>query len=112
MHIIKVILFALFLINPWLAFAQQSNYQDILKQLHLPAGFTISIFADNVPNARSLALGDNGVVFVGTGMKSTVYAVEDSNGDGIADKRHIIANQFKHAQWRCLQRRGSLCGGN
>ncbi len=94
MHIIKVILFALFLINPWLAFAQQSNYQDILKQLHLPAGFTISIYSDNVPNARSLALGDKGVVFVGTGRDSTVYAVEDSDGDGIADKRHIIATNL------------------
>ncbi|MDD5411920.1 MAG: PQQ-dependent sugar dehydrogenase [Methylobacter sp.] len=94
MHIIKVILFALFLINPWLAFAQQSNYQDILKQLHLPAGFTISIFSDNVPNARSLALGRKGVVFVGTGSEGTVYAVEDSDDDGIADKRHIIATNL------------------
>lgn len=91
MHIIKAISFTLFLINPWLVFAQQSNYQDILKQLHLPAGFTLSIYSDNVPNARSLALGDNGVVFVGTGSEGTVYAVEDSDGDGIADKRHIIA---------------------
>ncbi|MFZ2313045.1 MAG: sorbosone dehydrogenase family protein, partial [Methylobacter sp.] len=94
MHIIKVILFALFLINPWLAFAQQSNYQDILKQLHLPAGFTISIYSDNVPNARSLALGDKGVVFVGTGSEGAVYAVEDSDGDGIAAKRHIIATNL------------------
>jgi len=94
MHIIKVISFALFLINPWPAFAQQSDYQDILKQLHLPAGFVLSIYSDNVPNARSLALGDNGVVFVGTGSESTVYAVEDSNGDGITDKRHIIATHL------------------
>jgi len=94
MHIIKAILFTLFLINPWLAFARQSNYQDILKQLHLPAGFTLSIYSDNIPNARSLALGDNGVVFVGTGSESTVYAVEDSDGDGTADKRHIIATDL------------------
>ena len=67
MNIIKVILFALFLINPYFTFAQPNNHQDLLKQLHVPAGFTLSIFADNLPNARSLALGDNGVVFVGTG---------------------------------------------
>ncbi|MFA6053551.1 MAG: PQQ-dependent sugar dehydrogenase [Methylobacter sp.] len=94
MHIIKAISFTLLLINPWLVFAQQSNYQDILKQLHLPAGFALSIYSDNLPNARSLALGDNGVVFVGTGSEGTVYAVEDSDGDGIADKRHIIATNL------------------
>jgi hypothetical protein len=68
MHI-KTILLALFLINPCLAFALQNSHQNIIKQLHVPAGFTLSIFADNLPNARSLALGDNGTVFVGTGSE-------------------------------------------
>lgn len=94
MHIIKIILFALFLINPCLALSQQSSHQDILKRLHLPAGFTLSVFADNLPNARSLALGDNGVVFVGTGAEDVVYAIQDSNGDGVADKHYIVANHL------------------
>ena len=47
-----------------LSFANASTPQELIKQLHLPAGFSISIYADNVPNARSLALGDNGIVFV------------------------------------------------
>jgi hypothetical protein len=92
MPIIKVILPALFLITPYLAFAEQNSHQDMLKQLHVPAGFTVSIFADNLPNARSLALGDNGVVFVGTGARGAVYAVQDSNSDGVADRRYVIAN--------------------
>ncbi|HEY8034210.1 MAG TPA: PQQ-dependent sugar dehydrogenase [Methylobacter sp.] len=91
MHIIKVILFTLFLIKPCLAFTQPN---DILKQLHVPAGFTLSIFADNLPNARSLALGDNGVIFVGTGTKNTVYAVQDNNNDGVADKHYVIASHL------------------
>lgn len=94
MNFIKVILFALFLINPCLAFAQQSSHQDILKRLHLPAGFTLSVFADNLSNARSLALGDNGVVFVGTGAEGAVYAVQDSDNDGVADRRYIVAKHL------------------
>jgi glucose/arabinose dehydrogenase len=95
MNIIKVILFALFLINPYFTFAQPNNHQDFLKQLHVPAGFTLSIFADNLPSARSLALGDNGVVFVGTGSEeNTVYAVQDSNNDGLADARYVIASHL------------------
>jgi len=93
MHI-KTILSALFLINPCLAFALQNSHQNIIKQLHVPAGFTLSIFADNLPNARSLALGDNGTVFVGTGSEGAVYAVQDSNSDGIADKSYVIASHL------------------
>ncbi len=93
MHI-KTILSALFLINPCLAFALQNSHQNIIKQLHVPAGFTLSIFADNLPNARSLALGDNGTVFVGTGSEGSVYAVQDSNSDGVADKSYVIASHL------------------
>lgn len=94
MSIIKLILGALFLINPCLVFAQSSSHQSIIKQLHAPQGFTLSVFADNLPNARSLALGDNGVVFVGTGSEGAIYAVQDSNSDGVADKRYVIASHL------------------
>lgn len=94
MHIIKVILFTWFLINPCLAFTQPI---DILKQLHVPQGFTLSIFADSLPNARSLALGDNGVVFVGTtAPENTVFAVQDTNNDGVADKHYVIASNLNN----------------
>jgi glucose/arabinose dehydrogenase len=92
MTIIKAILLVWFLINPYLAVAEPNSHQGILKQLHTPQGFTLSVFADNLPNARSMALGDNGVVFVGTGSENSVYAVQDSNNDGVADKRFVIAN--------------------
>ena len=45
-----------------------------LERIKLPPGFEISVFADNVPEARSLALGANQVLFVGT-RASSVYAV-------------------------------------
>ena len=94
MYFFKKSLFPLLLLNACLAFAESGNHQEVLKQLHLPDGFTISVYADNVPNARSLALGDNGVVFVGTGREGKVYAVQDSNNDGIAEQRHIIASNL------------------
>jgi len=55
--------------------AASPAHQDIIKQLHVTEGFEISIYADNVPNARGLALGDDGMVFVGTGPEGKVYAV-------------------------------------
>jgi glucose/arabinose dehydrogenase len=45
-----------------------------LDDIQLPPGFGIEVFAD-VPNARSLALGANGTIFVSTRRSDSVYAV-------------------------------------
>jgi glucose/arabinose dehydrogenase len=52
------------------AFALASSLDDI----KLPPGFMIEEYAE-VPNARSLAVGDNGTVFVSTRRGRSVYAV-------------------------------------
>ena len=46
-----------------------------LADIRLPPGFAIEIWTDEVPNARSMALGANGTVFVGTRRDGRVYAV-------------------------------------
>lgn len=63
----------------------------VLDRIELPVGFKISYFSSAVPDARSLALGEYGTVFVGTRKAGKVYALTDRNGDGIADHRYIIA---------------------
>jgi glucose/arabinose dehydrogenase len=57
-----------------------------LGALVLPPGFTITVYADSVPDARSLALGDRGTVFVGSRDAGVVYALRDTNRDGRADE--------------------------
>ena len=46
-----------------------------LDAIELPPGFSIEIWSDEVPNARSLALGDNGTVFAATRRDGRVYAL-------------------------------------
>jgi len=46
-----------------------------LDAIEMPPGFSIEIWADDVPNARSLTLGDNGTVFVATRRDGRVYAL-------------------------------------
>jgi glucose/arabinose dehydrogenase len=50
-----------------------------LHSIRLPSGFAIEVFAENVPNARSLALGKDGTVFVGT-RSDKVYAIKSQDG--------------------------------
>jgi glucose/arabinose dehydrogenase len=67
-----------------------------IETLQLPRGFSISVYASDVENARQMALGDKGVLFVGSRDAGKVYALVDKNGDGKiddkVDKKYIIAS--------------------
>jgi glucose/arabinose dehydrogenase len=63
-----------------------------LGPLVLPAGFRADVFAEKVQNARSMALGPQGTVFVGSQYARTVYALVDTNADHKADRVVVIAN--------------------
>lgn len=51
-----------------------------LGRLNLPAGFKISVYARDMPGARSMTMSPNGTLFVGT-RDDKVYAVPDANKD-------------------------------
>lgn len=63
-----------------------------LEKIKLPTGFRISLFAENVQGARSMALSPNGVLFVGTRSAGNVYALLDTNNDFRADRVITIAS--------------------
>ncbi|WP_431635111.1 PQQ-dependent sugar dehydrogenase [Dyella sp. KULCS107] len=63
-----------------------------LDQLTLPKGFHIAVYSDQVPNARELAVGAKGTVFVGSNDAGKVYALTDANGDGVAERVRVIAS--------------------
>ena len=58
----------------------------------VPAGFHVTVFADSVENAREMALGPQGTVFVGSMRAGKVHAVIDRNGDHKADRVVLIAS--------------------
>jgi glucose/arabinose dehydrogenase len=61
-----------------------------LDQLELPEGFHVAVYADGVDNARQMALGDKGTLFVGSRRKGNVYAITDSDGDQVEDQVRVI----------------------
>lgn len=62
-----------------------------VERLSLPDGFHVSVYADNVPSARELAVGADGTVFAGSMDAGKVYAMTDSDDDGTADRVRTIA---------------------
>jgi glucose/arabinose dehydrogenase len=62
-----------------------------LGEIVLPDGFAITMFAESVPGARSLALAPDGTVFVGSRENNgNVLALRDVDGDYYADERYVI----------------------
>ncbi|QXD17055.1 sorbosone dehydrogenase family protein [Rhodocaloribacter litoris] len=75
-----------------LACSFHGNPRDVdLDKIKLPPGFEISIFAEDVPNARSLRLTPGGTLFVSTRREGKVYAVRDTDGDYVADEVYTLA---------------------
>jgi glucose/arabinose dehydrogenase len=63
-----------------------------LGELTLPKGFHIAVYSDQVPQAREMALGSKGTVFVGSMDAGKVYALTDADGDGRAERVRVVAS--------------------
>jgi glucose/arabinose dehydrogenase len=57
-----------------------AEIEKTLKNIKLPPGFNISLYAAGVPNARQMAWGDKGTLFVGSFNLGIVSAVVDKDG--------------------------------
>jgi glucose/arabinose dehydrogenase len=75
-----------------LTLAPSPESDSELKFINLPSDYAISYFAKDVPGARSLAVGKDGIVYVGTRSQGVVYALSDESGDGRADNRYVVAS--------------------
>ncbi len=66
-----------------------------LEKISLPPGFSISVYARGISNARGMALGKNGTLFVGSKQDGRLYAVVDENSDHQADRVYILAKNLQ-----------------
>nr|WP_298789798.1 sorbosone dehydrogenase family protein [uncultured Allomuricauda sp.] len=97
-----VIIFSIFIISCKEKKEQQENHEVNVEQavthettlplanLNLPPGFKIEVFAEGLDGARSMAMGDNGTLFVGTRNENTIYAVQDLDNDYYAEKVMVL----------------------
>jgi len=69
---------------------QKSPSSFPLEDLKLPPGFTIEVYAEEVKNARSLALSPTGTLFVGNRSGGNVFALQDKAKNGVIDTKHTI----------------------
>lgn len=78
-----------------LTLASAHTFAVQLDTLTLPEGFKIELYAENVKNARQMALGDKGTVFVGSRGAGMLHAVIDRDNDGKADEVKLLAKDLE-----------------
>lgn len=66
-----------------------------LARLKVPAGFHVSLYSDQVPDARAMTLGAGDTVFVGSMREGKVYALSGMDGDGRAEHVYEIAHDLQ-----------------
>lgn len=82
----------------YLATPQQLKFDEsLLKQLNLPAGFEINVFAKDLGNPRNLAITPDGTIYVTRREEGDILALRDSNKDGRADTQQTVASGFPYA---------------
>lgn len=93
---IQITLIAIFCLVAFSCNAQKKDSYIQLETIKLPPGFEIEVWAEDVDNARSLAMNaDGSTVFVGNRQGKNVYALKDTNGDGKADKKYTLASGLR-----------------
>jgi len=65
-----------------------------LQRLKVPPGFHVSIYSDQLPNAREMALGAHDTVFVGSMGEGKVYALTGMK-NGRAEHVYVIAKDLE-----------------
>src|ERR1700674_1206027 len=60
--------------------ASEAELAAMMKKIKLPPGFQIEVYAPGVLQARQMAWGDKGTLFVGSFDLGNVYAITDNGG--------------------------------
>jgi glucose/arabinose dehydrogenase len=64
--------------------------EDLVGQLNVPQGFKVEVFAKDLKKPRMMATNDMGQTYVTDRENGLVHLLEDTNGDGKADRKEIV----------------------
>lgn len=78
--------------------------ESLVKQLKMPAGFQINVFAKDLGNARNLAVAPDGTVYLTRRKEGDILALRDINKDGRADLKQTVASGHEYVNGITIDR--------
>ena len=69
---------------------------DHLKELKVPAGFRVSVFAKDVRGARMMVEDDAGYLYVSSPSEGIIERLRDADGNGSAEERTVYLKGYNH----------------
>ena len=75
--------------------AKREATDERVGKLKVPPGFKVQKFAENLGKPRMIAVAENGDVFITEREKGEVIRLQDTDGDGKADKQEGVAKLDK-----------------
>ena len=82
--------------TPSVSNGPQSTALPAVPRLRVPTGFTATLFAQGLNNARSMRIAANGDVFLAQSNAGRITVLRDTNGDGRADITSTFAQGFDY----------------
>jgi glucose/arabinose dehydrogenase len=67
--------------------------QGRILSLKVPEGFQVEKFAENLGNARMIAVADDGAVYVTRRREGDCLMLRDTDGDGRSDQQRVVAKR-------------------
>jgi glucose/arabinose dehydrogenase len=64
--------------------------EERMRQLRVPPGFRVEVFAQGLENPRGIVVAPNGAVYVAEREAGRVRLLRDTNGDGRADVSRVV----------------------
>src|SRR5690348_7915762 len=80
-------------------------------KLSVPAGFSVSYFAKDLPGVRFMAVGPGGVVYATQPRRGRVIRLPDANHDGVADRVEEVVSGLRQPHGLAFHR-GALWVAN
>lgn len=72
--------------------AVEEPTDENMEQLKLPDGFGIQKFAQDLGESRMMAVSESGHVYVTMRREGEVVLLEDTDNDGVSDRKETVAN--------------------
>lgn len=63
-----------------------------VAEVEVPAGFSVSVFAEGLNGPRFMAVGPDGILYAADRMSDRIVALPDEDGDGRADDIRVFAD--------------------